>query len=484
MKHISRKQFLSQAGSISALGMLSGIPLLSHAHTNDWQLGNEWTSDDPFLSGNNAPVFKENFIPKLKVTGEVPKDLEGMYLRNGPNPKFKPARYIYPFSGDGMIHGIYFDKGRVYYRNKWVETERLINDINAGKAIGVNTELSNTNILKHGGKLLSLNDGGMPYEISESLDTVSKYKFAQNVRSATAHPRIDPVTGEMHYAHYSRTQAPYLTYYVIGKSGEVLRETPVDIPNATMIHDMVLTTNYAIIFDCPVKFDLDRAKQGKNPFTWEAQKGTVIYVFNRKDHTLPPIIIKTEPFFVWHFFNGYEHNGLIHIDMVRHDEVPFIREDRTYTYLPTFFHRVSLNLEKKDAIHTRFDDRRIEYPTIDPRVNGEAYRFGYAAVIAKEHLNIKLPEYFAQAVQYDARNNTSKVHTYGQGKYTGEVAFLPRKHKNSETEGYAISFVFDENTNTSAVVILDVANFEKEPLAVIHLPVRVPNGLHGNWIQP
>lgn len=483
MKHISRKQFLSQAGLISALGMLSGIPLLSHAHTNDWQLGNEWTSDDPFLSGNNAPVFKESFIQKLKVTGEVPKDLEGMYLRNGPNPKFKPDRYIYPFSGDGMIHGIYFDKGRVYYQNKWVQTERLINDINAGKAIGVNTELSNTNILKHGGKLLSLNDGGMPYEISESLDTVSKYKFAQNVRSATAHPRIDPVTGEMHYAHYSRIQAPYLTYYVIGKTGEVLRETPVDIPNATMIHDMVLTANYAIVLDCPVKFDLDRAKQGKNPFTWEAQKGTVIYVFNRKDHTLPPIIIKTEPFFVWHFFNGYEHNGLIHIDMVRHDEVPFIREDRTYTYLPTFFHRMSLDLSKQEAKHVRFDDRRIEYPTIDQRATGREYRFGYSAVIQKEHLNKKLPEYFAHAVQYDLLNNTSVIHDYGKGKYTGEVAFIPRKNRILESDGYAISFVFDENANTSEVVILDVANFDKKPLAVIHLPVRVPNGLHGNWIQ-
>lgn len=483
MKHVSRRDFLLSAGSLSALGLLESSPLFSHAHNNDWQIGNEWTSDDPFLSGNNAPVFKEQFIKELKITGEIPKDLDGVYLRNGPNPKFKPSRYIYPFSGDGMIHGIYFDNGRVYYRNKWVRTERLLKDIDAGTGLNANTELSNTNVLFHGGKILSLNDGGMPYEISKDLDTISKRKFNQQVRSATAHPRIDPATGEMHYAYYSRVQTPYLTYYVIDNEGNVLRETPVDIPNSTMIHDMVLTTNYAIILDCPVKFDMERAKQGKNPFTWEAHKGTVVYIFNRNNHAQAPIVIKTEPFFVWHFFNGFEKDGLIHVDMVRHDEVPFTREDRTYLYLPTFFHRLSLNLEKKEAIHTRFDDRRIEYPTIDPRAVGAEYRFGYSAVIARDHLNHKLPEYFAQAVQYDIRTNTSKVHEYGKAKYTGEVAFVPRKSKKSETDGYAISFVFDENTNTSEVVILDVANFENKPLAVIHLPVRVPNGLHGNWIQ-
>jgi carotenoid cleavage dioxygenase-like enzyme len=486
MKPVSRREFLSNASRISALGLLGSAPFLSHAHTNDWLLDatdNEWLSDDPFLSGNNSPVFKELFIKELKVTGEIPHDLDGVYLRNGPNPKFKPTRYIYPFSGDGMIHGIYFDNGKVYYRNKWVNTERLVNDTKAGQSLSVNTELSNTNVLMHGGKLLSLNDGGMPYELSPELETKSKFKFKGEVRNATAHPRIDPETGEMHYAYYSRVQAPYLTYYVVSKDGDVLRETHVAIPNATMIHDMVLTKNYAVILDCPVKFDIEKAKQGKNPFTWEVQKGTVAYVFNRNDHSEAPIVIKTEPFFVWHFFNGFEKDGAIHIDMVRHDEVPFIKENRTYQYLPTYFHRMSLNLSKREATHTRLDDRRIEYPTIDPRATGADYRFGYSAVISKEHLNKKLPEYFAQSVQYDARNNTSKVHSYGLGKYTGEVAFIPRKNKKSETDGYAISFVFDENANTSEVVILDVANFDKKPLAVIHLPIRVPNGLHGNWVQ-
>ncbi|MDZ7650341.1 MAG: carotenoid oxygenase family protein [Cytophagales bacterium] len=106
-----------------------------------------------------------------------------------------------------------------------------------------------------------------PDELSVKLETIGKVEF-QSVRGATAHPRIDAKTGEMHYAYYSRSQAPYLTYYVISKEGKLLRETHVDLPNATMIHDMVLTKNYAIILDCPVKFDLSKARLGENPFTW------------------------------------------------------------------------------------------------------------------------------------------------------------------------------------------------------------------------
>ncbi|MDZ7650342.1 MAG: carotenoid oxygenase family protein [Cytophagales bacterium] len=142
-----------------------------------------------------------------------------------------------------------------------------------------------------------------------------------------------------------------------------------------------------------------------------------------------------------------------------------------------------MGYRKKEATHKQLDDKRIEYPTIDPLVTGTDYRYGYSVVIPNDHLNIKLPEYFAQSVQYDSKLNTSKIHEYGKGKYTGEVAFIPKRGKTSESEGYAISFVFNELLNKSEVVILDVSNYDKEPIATIPLPVRVPNGLHGNWIK-
>ena len=44
----------------------------------------------PALSGNNAPVQTEDTFTDMQVIGEVPKDLNGLYVRNGPNPYFSP----------------------------------------------------------------------------------------------------------------------------------------------------------------------------------------------------------------------------------------------------------------------------------------------------------------------------------------------------------------------------------------------------------
>jgi Retinal pigment epithelial membrane protein len=74
-----------------------------------------WVSDDPHLSGSFAPVGREVDVADLPVVaGRIPKDLSGVYMRNGPNPLFKPLSYTYPLDGDGMIHAVYLDNGRAH----------------------------------------------------------------------------------------------------------------------------------------------------------------------------------------------------------------------------------------------------------------------------------------------------------------------------------------------------------------------------------
>src|SRR5262245_26196055 len=91
---------------------------------------------NPFLSGRFAPVHREIEVGDLKVEGELPADLQGAYLRNGPNPKFPPlGSYSYPMEGDGMLHGLWFEGGSVRYKNRWVETNGLRAEEAAGKAL-------------------------------------------------------------------------------------------------------------------------------------------------------------------------------------------------------------------------------------------------------------------------------------------------------------------------------------------------------------
>ena len=76
--------------------------------------------ENPFLRGIFAPVSTEITTDDLKVIGEIPMDLDGAYLRNGPNPIFQPRGRYHWFDGDGMVHAIEFHNGKATYRNRWM----------------------------------------------------------------------------------------------------------------------------------------------------------------------------------------------------------------------------------------------------------------------------------------------------------------------------------------------------------------------------
>ncbi|MCP4467156.1 MAG: hypothetical protein GY813_10455, partial [Halieaceae bacterium] len=83
-------------------------------------------SISPYLQSNYAPVLEECEWDEgergLRVEGNIPQNLIGAYMRNGPNIAWQPDHYVYPADGDGMVHAVYFKDGRVHYRNRWIRT--------------------------------------------------------------------------------------------------------------------------------------------------------------------------------------------------------------------------------------------------------------------------------------------------------------------------------------------------------------------------
>ena len=115
---------------------------------------------------NLAPIPMECDAPHLKVTGELPRELNGTLYRNGPNPQFD-APGAHWFLGDGMLHAFHLENGRASYRNRWVRTPKWLAEHDAGRAIFggfggrklpdapatscTDTGVANTNIIFHGG---------------------------------------------------------------------------------------------------------------------------------------------------------------------------------------------------------------------------------------------------------------------------------------------------------------------------------------------
>lgn len=486
---ISRRNFLKTTALASFFASVGSHYIFSFpAVGQELQSTEEWSSNHLFLQGINAPVFQEVDVNNLKITGEVPSDLSGIYMRNGPNPFLKLSTYNYPLEGDGMIHAVYFENGKVRYRNRWILTESLLQDMKGEKPNEQEFNLrnyANTSIVSCGDNILALYEAGLPYKLTPELETVGQWDFAGKVQEAmTAHPRFDPRTGELHFYRYSFIAVPYLIYYVADSRGKVIKEVPIEIPEPALLHDAAITENYLIFFHCPLVFNMMKAFEGEMPIAWEPNKGTKISLINRHKPQQINFWLETEAFWSWHFMNAFEVNDQVIIDFAHY---PTLNMDNNISNIisnKSSFRRIIAEPLTGRVKHETIDDRVVDFPTFDLRKTGQAYRFGYMPHIDLELIASKgIPNYFPELIQYDLVNNTSKVHRFKPGSYCGEATFVPRKGGESEADGYVMTFVFDENKGTSDLVIIDAANFEAEPLAQIHLPVRVPNGFHGNWIS-
>ena len=159
----------------------------------------------PFIrTGDYAPVTDELTAFDLPVGGAIPPELNGWYLRNGPNPRQATGHW---FTGDGMVHGVRLENGRAaWYRNRWVRTDSFENPIplyNADRTRNLHAGVANTHVMRHAGKTLALVESSLPYQITNDLETLGAYDFdGKLVDSMTAHPKICPTTGELHFFGY------------------------------------------------------------------------------------------------------------------------------------------------------------------------------------------------------------------------------------------------------------------------------------------
>jgi len=240
------------------------------------------TISNRYLTGDYAPVHNELTNAPLAVEGQLPTELNGTYLRIGPNPidSAHPDTYHW-FQGDGMVHAVTIAQGQARYSNQWVRTDRAANQLNEHPladqppdVIPDAISVANTGLVAHAGRILALYEVALPVEIRADGSTAGRYDFDGRLQSAmTAHPKIDPSTGELHFFGYNILGPPYLRYHVADKTGLLMRTEEIAIPGPSMMHDFAITQDHIVWFDLPVLFDLDLASQGRFPYEWRPNYG-------------------------------------------------------------------------------------------------------------------------------------------------------------------------------------------------------------------
>lgn len=442
-----------------------------------------WTSNNPALTGAFEPVFDERDDADLKVEGEIPRGLRGVFMRNGPNPLFKPDdHYSYPFDGTGMIHAIYIENGRARYRNRWVMTAEMKQERTAGRRIFSSSfsapphaDLANTNIIHHAGRYLALYEAGAPYEVDSELNTVRLFNYEGKLPSVmSAHPKLDPSTGELvSVAYDAKTGA--LAYLCADKQGRLDRIVPFRGPWGTIVHDISLTEKYVVAFVGPFVFD--RSRPGP-PATWQPERGTMVAVIPRNAKSGDDVIwIQSPPFFHFHTMNAFEEGDGIEVAFPWYDSFSL-----THRNARLELHQLTINLKKKTVTDQVLDDRACEFSRINDAHLGRRARYGYVGLRDPRPGEKPQVGAFEAMARYDLTSGRKVVHQFPPGSTVCEPLFVADSHSKSEEDGFIFSFVHQQGSAGGRFVILDARHLAGRPLAIVHLPRRVPAGLHGSWI--
>jgi carotenoid cleavage dioxygenase len=415
------------------------------------------------------PVTDELDLIDLPVTGALPPELSGDYMRNGPNAR-PGSHAVHRFFDEGMVHAVRLEGGHARgYRNRWVRTldfegkTRYLN----WNGIDLRASVANTNVVEHGGRIFALVESSFPYEVTRDLATRGPVDFDGRLKTPfTAHPKRCPRTGELH-AFGMSLFAGGLTYYRIDARGALAESRRIPGPRRTMMHDFALTGRSAIFFDLPLVFDLPTGLLGKFPYRWSPERGARIGVVPRDAADGTARWYSIAPCFVFHIANAYDDGDAVVIDAVRYGELPDASGRLNFGTL----HRWTVDRTSGNVTGERLDDVHIEFPRIDERQIAGHHRYVFT-IVSDEGANA--------LVRYDLERRTAQRHEFGPGRMPGEFAFVPGG--DGEAEGYLLGFVYDAARDASDLVVLDATAPAQPPLATVELPVRVPAGFHGNWI--
>lgn len=461
---------------------------------------------NPYLRGVHAPTVHETTAFDLEVTlGEIPRDLRGAYVRNGPNAVFQPRNLYHWFDGDGMVHGVYFEDGKANYRSRFVRTDGLADEMTAARSIWPGVmgpfdfdaprhflkDTANTDIIHHNGKLLATwYLCGDVYQLDPlTLCARGKNDFGGKLSTkVSSHPKVDARTGELVYFTLC-DDPPYMRYGVVSKDGVLIHEMPIDLPGPRASHDLTITENYTLLHDFPFFHDVElQRKTGYRIARFFPEIPSRFGVVPRHGSRDSVRWFEFEPTYVLHMVNAWEDGDWIVMDgctqpdptIKRRKEEGELASMLGYLRIRAHLHRWSMNLKTGETREEDLDDLNVEFCLPDTELYGSKTRFSYHQQLPVDGYTVE----FNALVKYDHEDGTRTRYEYGEGNLASESPFARRIGATSEDDGYIVTLMTNAGwQHHSEVWLFRAQEIERGPITKIKLPARIPPGFHAKWIR-
>ena len=454
-----------------------------------------------YLRGVFAPVADEVTADDLEVVGEIPRDLNGMFIQNGANPRFHPGPGHSWFDGDGMVHGVELDDGKAVFRSRFIKTAGLAEDIAAGQATYVGSlakpgagkrhkNVANTDLVFHAGKFLALWwEGGVPHELSlPDLETCGTFDYNSTLKGGlTSHAKIDPKTGELFFISWG-PKPPFLRVGVASESGQITRFTEVPLPGPRVQHDMAISERYICVFDFPMMMDFKRPNQKTMGFVLDDTVPARIALVNRLDEAAPVKWFEVAPCFMWHLSSAWDEGDEFVLVGARIDgatrytnkgeildDLPLVDGEHRFDSHP---HMWRLNTRTGQVTERQLDDTYVEFPRVNDQHICSGARYSYMPRIDISQRTLQANGLY----KYDLVSGRRLDLMLPDNHIGYEQSFAPAAGARDEDDGYLLGYVTDKTSLTSEFWITPSKAFEDGPIARIKLPQRVPPKFHGRWV--
>ncbi len=460
----------------------------------------------PLLTGVYAPVHEELELKDLKlIKGTIPGDLNGVYLRAGPNARYAPNGRYHPFDGDGMVHAAHFAQGRLTYRNRWVQTDGFVEEQQAGQSThyGIRETLkgradkrlkdtANTDLVGHRGRALALwYLSGDAYEIDPiTLKTLGKSAaIANSGGKISAHAKVDEITEEMMFFDYGN-DAPYMHYGVVGADGKLAHYVPIDLPGPRLPHDMAVTEHYSVLHDLPLFHDHEAMALGRHKIEFHPEKNSRFGVIARYGAGDSIRWFDFTPCYLYHVVNAWEDGDWLVMVGCRYmptiDAQGNIDAQRTARNVAELVMCSRLwvwkmNLKTGDtAEHVLNDHFNAEFPTCNARRTGRRTRYGY---LVDHSDTVTLQWAGVRKFDLETGADLGGWRDDPQHSWYSEPWFAEADSPQSEDHGYVIAFQWNDALKRQTLDIFDARDLARGPVAQVELPQRLPTGFHACWIE-
>jgi carotenoid cleavage dioxygenase-like enzyme len=454
-------------------------------------------------AASGAVHRSENDLYDCEVEGQLPADLDGAFYRVGPDPQYpKPDRYAHdiPFDGEGHVSMFRIRNGHVDYRSRYARTQRWKAQHAARaslfgmyrnpatddpRAKGLSRGTANTQITYHHGKLLAMKEDSPPVALDPlTLETTDDYyTFGGGMKSLTftAHPKHDPLTGEMIAFGYEAKgfYTPDIEVFSVDRAGKVNWSAWVKAPYTSMIHDFAVTQKHIAFLAIPLAANQEMLDKGGPHWAYDSTLPSYLGVMRRGGDGKDMRWIKGPTWMATHTMGAWSDGDRLFVDMdgAPGNQFPFfpgVHESFDPRNAAGHLVRMSVDTSVKNpdsyGMETLYPEATGALSRQDDRYHTVPYRYGFLSAADRWHM-------------FDHQKRIASAFVVTADTRLAEMCFVPRKTGAPEGDGYLIGVATRTQENgRSDVLIVDTQRLQDGPIATIKMPYRIVGQVHGLWV--